>query len=141
MAGAFGCNNEISGFCGMCEMSWLAQNLLVSQEGLCCLELCGLNGNLAGPELYLVTWQEMCQEWTAVMQCCVIWWTVLKVEAAGSSKMLVLPHYVTSHPSYAVLYKMAELPLFLNIRIVDICMLNCDLFVMVWSPVAVYTCL
>jgi len=37
VADVFGCNNEISGFYGMCEMSLLAQNLLVSQEGLCCL--------------------------------------------------------------------------------------------------------
>ena len=123
----------------MYKMSWLAQNLLVSQEGLCCLELVGLNGYLTGPELYLVTWQEMWQEWTCVVQCCVVWWIVLKVKAAGSSKMLVLPHYVTSRPSYAVLYKTAEIPSFLNICIVDICMLNCDLFVMVWSPVAMYT--
>lgn len=125
--------------CGMCTMSWLAQNLLVSQEGLCCLELVGLNGYLTGPELYLVTWQEMCQAWTCVMRCCVVWWIVLKVSAAGSSRTLVLPHYVTSHPSYAVLYKMAELPWFLNLWIVGICMLNCNLFVMVWSPLAMYT--
>jgi hypothetical protein len=62
VAGAFGCSNEVSGFCGMYKMSGLAQNLLVSQEGLCCLELVGLNGYLTGPELYLVMWQEMCQE-------------------------------------------------------------------------------
>ena len=70
VAGAYGCNNEISGFYGMCELSWwLAQNLLVSQEGHCCLELVGLNGYRPGPLLFLVTWQEMCQEWTSVM-----WW-------------------------------------------------------------------
>jgi hypothetical protein len=62
-----------------------------------------------------------------------------EVKTAGSSKTLVLSHYMTSHPSCAVLYRMAELPWFLNIRIVDIRVLNCDLFVTVWSPVAMCT--
>jgi len=121
------------------------QNVLTSPEPVSfsrralLFGLVGLNCYLKGPELYLVTWQEMHQERTSVMPCCVVWWIVLKVKAAGSSKMLLLPHYMTSHQSCAVLYKMAELPWFLNIWIVDIYMLNCDLFVMVWSPVAVCT--
>jgi len=50
-----------------------------------------------------------------VMSYCAVWWIVLKVKAAGSSEKLVLPPNITSHPSYAVLYMMTELPGFLNI--------------------------
>lgn len=49
----------------------------------------------------------------------------------------LLQHYMTSHPRYyAFLYKMAGIPVVLENYIG---VLNCELFVMLWSPVAVCT--
>ena len=53
-----------------------------------------------------------------MMPCCAVWWIVLKVKAAGSSETLVLPPYITSHPNYAVLFMMTDIPVFLNFLIV-----------------------